>query len=261
MAAMTDEEQKEQLKSFMGRYGSPIVIGVLLALCAFFGWQWWHKKQSIESANRTVQYQQILNAQEQASADDAAYKKLQADANAIVKEAPDSAQALQSQLVLAKLAFDKKDYQTASKILTAAQSSKVDDEGLKAIVNLRLAYTQIEQNQLDQALKYLALVKNESFTPTVEEARGDIYVAQKKIDEAQKSYKKAWDVLLERKQPRELLQIKLANVGVMVEDPEIESPIQTSAPASAPNNGADTANSDANAATENTATDNTASES
>ena len=61
MVAMTDEEQKEQLKSFMKRYGSPVIIGVLLALCAFFAWQWWHKKQAIEASNRTAQFQEILN--------------------------------------------------------------------------------------------------------------------------------------------------------------------------------------------------------
>lgn len=190
MVAMTDEEQKEQLKSFMKRYGSPVIIGVLLALCAFFAWQWWNKKQAIEASNRTAQFQEILNQQENASSDDAAYKKLQADANALIQENPDSAQAVQSQLVLAKLAFDKQDYANATKILTNAQNSKVDDEGLKAIVNVRLAYTQIEQNQLDQALKTLNQVKLESFIPTVEEARGDIFVAQKKLKMRKKLIKR-----------------------------------------------------------------------
>ena len=257
MVAMTDEEQKEQLKSFMKRYGSPIIIGVLLALCAFFAWQWWNKKQAIEASNRTAQFQEILNQQEQASGDDVLYKKLQADADTLIKANPDSAQAVQAQLVLAKLAYDKKDYANATKILTNAQTSKVDDEGLKAIVNVRLAYTQIEQNQLDQALKTLNQVKLESFIPTVEEARGDIFVAQKKIEDAQKAYKKAWDVLVERKQARELLQIKLANVGVMVEDPEIESPIQTPAQGATPT----VSTAEAESAEQSTPTENTASES
>ncbi|MFX9696069.1 hypothetical protein ABTP07_19305, partial [Acinetobacter baumannii] len=40
-----------------------------------------------------------------------------------------------------------------------------------------------------------------------------------------KAYQSAWDVLLERKQERQILQIKLESVGVLVDDPEIERPI------------------------------------
>lgn len=232
MTAMTDDEQKEKLSSFVKRYGSPIVTGVLLALCVFFGWQWWDKKQTVGSGNLTVQYQNLLN-QSQLVTDDASYKKLTSDGNKIVQENPDSAQAVQTQLLLAKLAFDKKDYATANKILTQAQSSKVKDEGLKSIVQLHLAYTQVAQEQLDAALKTLDNIKNEAFIPSVAEAKGDIYVAKNDPEAAKKAYQQAWDVLVKREQPRELLQIKLANLGVLVEDPKIESPVLTPSQASA----------------------------
>ena len=55
--------------------------------------------------------------------------------------------------------------------------------------------------------------------------RGDIYVAKKDNASARKAYQSAWDNLLERKQERQLLQIKLESVGVLVEDPQIERPI------------------------------------
>ncbi|MEL4712495.1 tetratricopeptide repeat protein, partial [Acinetobacter baumannii] len=58
-----------------------------------------------------------------------------------------------------------------------------------------------------------------------EELRGDIFVAKKDIDSAKKAYQAAWDSLLERKQERQILQIKLESVGVLVEDPQIERPI------------------------------------
>lgn len=227
MTAMTDDEQKEQLKSFVQRYGSPIITGVLLALCVFFGWQWWSKKQDVTASNLTIQYQNLLNQVDAAAQDEATYKKLSADSNKLIAEQPDSAQAVQTQLLLAKLAFDKQDYATANKLLTQAQNSKVKDEGLKAIVSLRLAYTQIAQNQPDAALKTLDAVKIEAFTPSVAEARGDIFIAKKDTASAQKAYQQAWDVLVKREQPRELLQIKLANLGILVEDPKIESPILT----------------------------------
>lgn len=227
MTAMTDDEQKEQLKSFFKRYGSPILVGVLLALCGFFGWEWWHKNQQVKSSNLTVQYQNLLNQTAAASQDKTAYSKFTADANAIVSADPDSAQALQAQLILAKLAFDKKDYATANKVLTQASNSKVDDEGLKAIAKLHLAQTLLAQNKLDDALKTLDSIKTTGFTPTVAEAKGDIYLAKNDTEAAKKAYQQAWDELVKREQPRELLQIKLANLGVQVEDPKFESPVQT----------------------------------
>lgn len=229
MAAMTDDEQKEQLKSFAKRYGSPIVTGVLLALIAVLGWQWWERNQHVTNTNLTVQYQNLAT-QAEGQLDDAGYKKLVADAAKIVAENPNAAQALQTNLLVAGIAFDRGDFETASKVLTQAVSSKVDDEGLKAIAQLRLAYTQIEQNKLDDALKSLDAIKVKQFTPSVAEARGDILALKNDLEGAKKAYQTAWDALVERKQPRDLLQMKLANLGVVVEDMEIEEPILTPVP-------------------------------
>jgi len=71
----------------------------------------------------------------------------------------------------------------------------------------------------------LALVTDPAFKATAEEARGDIYVAKKDIASAKKAYQSAWDDLAKRKQERQILQIKLESVGVLVDDPEIERPI------------------------------------
>lgn len=229
MATMTDDEQKEQMKSFAKRYGSPIVTGVLLAVSAVLGWQWWDKKQEVTATNMTVQYQN-LTTQAASTLDDAGYKKLVADAEKNVSENPNSAQALQTQLLIAGIAFDRADFETASKVLTQASTSKLDDAGLKAIASLRLAYTKIEQNKLDDALKTLDGIKVKEFSPSVQEARGDIFVAKNDLESAKKAYQAAWDALAERKQPRDLLQMKLANLGVLVEDMVIENPILTAMP-------------------------------
>ena len=44
MSALTEEEQLDNLKSFGKKYGSAIISGILIALIAFFGWQYWQKK-------------------------------------------------------------------------------------------------------------------------------------------------------------------------------------------------------------------------
>ena len=122
-------------------------------------------------------------------------------------------------------AYDKQDYVAAEKALKKVENSKVKDAGLVQIVKIRLADSQLAQKKYDDALKTLSTVTEPAFKATADELRGDIYVAKKDNASARKAYQSAWDNLLERKQERQLLQIKLESVGVLVDDPEIERPI------------------------------------
>ena len=223
MSALSEEEQLDNLKSFAKKYGSAIVSGILIALIAFFGWEYWQKKTLAESQMQTAKVQQLMDDAQSATGD--AFTQLSATADKIVKEAPDSPQAIQTQLLMAKLAYDKADYANAEKALKKVENSKVDDAGLIQLVKLRLAYAQLAQKKFDQALKTLEAVKEPAFQATADEARGDVYVAKNDIENAKKVYQSAWDALVERQEERQILQIKLESVGVLVDDPEIERPI------------------------------------
>ena len=223
MSAMSGDEQFESLKSFTKKYGSSMITGILIALIAFFGWEYWQKKNLAESQMHTAKVQQLMDDAQASKGD--GFAKLSETADKIVKEAPDSAQAIQTQLVMAKLAYDKEDYAAAEKALQKVENSKVDDKGLVQVVKLRLAYAQLAQKKYDAALKTLEVVTEPAFKATADEARGDIYVAKNDIENAKKVYQSAWDALIERKEERQILQIKLESVGVLVDDPEIERPI------------------------------------
>ncbi|WP_313041996.1 YfgM family protein [Acinetobacter sp.] len=223
MSALSEEEQLDNLKSFAKKYGSAIVSGILIALIAFFGWEYWQKKTLAESQMQTAKVQQLMDDAQSATGD--AFTQLSATADKIVKEAPDSPQAIQTQLLMAKLAYDNADYANAEKALKKVENSKVDDAGLVQLVKLRLAYAQLAQKKFDEALKTLEAVKEPAFQATADEARGDVYVAKNDIENAKKVYQSAWDALVERQEERQILQIKLESVGVLVDDPEIERPI------------------------------------
>ena len=224
MSALSEEEQLDNLKSFSKKYGSAIVSGILIALIAFFGWEYWQKKTLAENQMNTAKVQQLMDDANAANGANA-FNDLSATADKIVKEAPDSAQAIQTQFLMAKLAFDKGDYAAAEKALKKVENSKVKDEGLIQVLKLRLAYAQLAQKKYDKSLKTLTAVTDPAFKATAEEARGDVYVAKNDVENAKKAYKSAWDVLLERKQERQILQIKLESVGVLVDDPDIERPV------------------------------------
>ena len=225
MSAMTDDEQLDSVKSFFKKYGSAMVTGVLIALIAFFGWEYWQKKTLAENQNETAKVQQLMDEARTANGDAKVTAALVASADKIVKDNPDSVHAIQAQIVMAKVAYDKNDYALAERELKKVENSKIKDAGLLQVVKIKLADAQLAQKKFDEALKTLSGVTEPAFKATADELRGDIYVAKKDNASARKAYQSAWDNLLERKQERQLLQIKLESVGVLVDDPEIERPI------------------------------------
>ncbi|MEB3753597.1 YfgM family protein [Acinetobacter sp. MD2(2019)] len=225
MNALTEDEQLDNLKSFTKKYGSAAVSGVLIALIAFFGWNYWQNKKHHRLQNETARVQQLIDQAQSAAGDTKAYTQLAPIADTVFKKAPDSAQAIQAQFVMAKVAFDQGNYAAAERELKKVQASKVDDEGLLQLVNLRLAYAQTAQKKYDDALKTLDLVTVDAFKASADEARGDIFVAKNDMANAKKVYQSAWDATIARKQERQILQIKLESVGVLVDDQNIERPI------------------------------------
>ncbi|WP_298142106.1 tetratricopeptide repeat protein [uncultured Acinetobacter sp.] len=226
MSALSDEEQLNSLKNNTKKYSSTVISGVLIALIAYSGWTYWQNNQQGEAQLQTAKVQQLMDQAAIVDVkDDNAWNSLTKTADEIVKNYPDSVQAIQTQLMLAKLAFERNDYATAEKALMKVENAKVDDQGLIHVVKLRLAYSQLAQDKFDAALKSLSAVTDPAFKATADEARGDVYVAKNDIENAKKAYMSAWDGLLERQQERQILQIKLESVGVLVDDPEIERPV------------------------------------
>jgi predicted negative regulator of RcsB-dependent stress response len=226
---LSDEEQVDRFKGFLKSYGSAIVSGVLIALIVFFGYQYWMKRQAVERFNLANQYQKVVDASQKLSAnpsDQAARTQYFSQADSLVKANADSAYALQTQFLSAKLAAAKGDYATAEKQLTAATQNKAGDEGLTQLAWLRLAYMQIAQNKTDAALSSLKQVTDAAFLPSANEAKGDILLQKNDVNAAKVAYQAAWDELAKRQEPRALLQVKLESVGVNVPDLKIDGPIR-----------------------------------
>lgn len=223
--SLNDAEQLDGLKTFTRKYGSSIISGILIALIAFFGWEYWQKKQLVTAQVETARVQQLIEESKTAADDKNALTNLGLSADKILKEAPDSVHAIQAQMLLAKVAYDKADYAAAEKALQKVVNSKVEDQGLVQLVKLRLGYSQLAQKKYDAALKTFESVNEPSFKATADEARGDVFVAKNDIENAKKAYQSAWDALAERQKERPILQIKLESVGVLVDDLEIERPI------------------------------------
>lgn len=238
---LSDEDQVDRFKGFLKNYGNAVISGILIALIVFFGWQYWQKKQATERFNRATQYQQVVDSSKRlaASPDNQAFRtQYFSQADALVKASPDSAHAMQTRFLSAKIAASKDDYATAEKQLMAATKSAVKDEGLKQLAWLRLASMQLAQGKNDAALASLKQVTDPAFSASANETRGDILVQKNDIAGAKTAYQAAWKALTVREEPRQLLQVKLESLGVEVPELKIDGPIRqapvTTTPPGAP---------------------------
>lgn len=226
MSSVHEAQQIENIRNFMKSYGLLIVGGIVAGVVGLGGWSYWQQEKSAAYERQTATVQQLMNDTQQADIT-TALSGFAGTADKITQDSPDSVQAILAQLVIADQAYQREDYASAEKALLQVNTSKIDDEGLVAIVNLRLANVQVAQDKLDDALATLAKVKTAAFTSTVEERKGDIYVAKKDTESAQKAYQTAWDSLIQREEDSAILRMKLESVGVQVDEPNFPQPILT----------------------------------
>lgn len=226
-----DDEQLENIKRFWQDYGTPILVGSSIALAVFAGWRYWQQSKQDTASQAATSYQRTQEAYQKLSlsADDkAANTDLQREGQKLIQEYSNTPYALNASLLLAKRAMDNKDLKEAEKQLRWVLTQPVDD-GVKSIATLRLARLLVEKADNKGALDLLAKDTNAAFTPSREELRGDIFKAMGDVAGAQKAYQLAIKALAERNEPRPLLEMKMADVGLVAPEIKRPSPIKQEA--------------------------------
>lgn len=200
----TEEQQVEQLKNIWQEYGNVIIVGLVLGFGGFIG-HGLYKENKLESEIGVAEnYHQFLELS--ASEDEAFQNK----GNEFIKANADSNYASLTALALAKDSAEHKDWSQVEKYLVTA-IEKTNDEGIKALAQLRLARVQVQTEQYDAALATLANNLPESFKANVEEIKGDTYLKQGDKNKARAAYQAAIDAAGAAGNP--VLQMKLDDLA------------------------------------------------
>jgi len=205
---LEEQEQLDQLKHFWAQYGNVItwvLIAVFGSFAAWNGWNYWQRTQATKAA---ALYDEIDRA---ASARDA--DKMTRALTEMQDRFGGSTFAAQGSLLAGKTLFEagKPD---AARAALGWVSEKSSDEAYQAIARLRLAALDLEAKAYDQALKTLEAPMPKAFEALAADRRGDVYLAQGKTDEARQQYETAWRGFGQRVEYRNLVEIKLASLGV-----------------------------------------------
>jgi predicted negative regulator of RcsB-dependent stress response len=202
-----EQEQLASLKSWWGQYGNLVtwvLIAVLAAYAAWTGWNYYQRNQSAQAAQLYEELEKAASEQDK--------EKVQRAAADMQSKFSRTAYAQMSALAAAKSAFDASDFQTAKTQLQWVIDNGSTDE-YKAIAKVRLAGILLDEKAYDEGLKVLAGDFPAQFVGLVEDRKGDILVAQNKLDEARSAYQAAIDKTDPRNPGRQLMQIKLDAIG------------------------------------------------
>lgn len=203
---LEEQEQLATLKAWWNQFGNLITWLVIIGLAAYAAWNGWNYYQRSQSAQAGQLYEELQKA---VTAKDNA--RIQRTASDMSAKYAGTAYAQMAALAAAKSAFDTNDLKMAK-----AQLQWVADKGTdeyKAIARIRLAGILLDEKAYDEGLKVLSGEFPEQFTGAVADRKGDILVAQSKIDEARVAYKLALEKTDEKNPGRQLIQLKLDALG------------------------------------------------
>ncbi|MBF0783981.1 tetratricopeptide repeat protein [Muribacter muris] len=199
----TEEQQFEEAKSWFKQNGTPILVAVLIAAAAGFGWNYWQKHQ-LETAQQTsAQYQQMMESYLQNPEKNAPL------ADKFISEHSNSNYAVFTQLEQAKQLVAKGEFEAARQYLTQALAA-TGDATLQSVIRFRLAAVAYQLNQFDEALEMLAPIKDQAWSLRKQVFSGDILLAKGDKTAARSAYEQA----KAQAQPQDqmLIDIRLNNL-------------------------------------------------
>lgn len=215
MAYQSEQEQVEALKRWWRENGTAILAGVVLAGGAVFGWQGWQKQQKAVREGASIQYENLMEAYENASAGESADKDhatLVHVATQMREEYAKTTYAQYAALQMARYQVEQGDLVKARSELDWILASKPEPE-IRDLVHLRLAQVLHAQGNPDKAIELLEDSGSETQAVAYLELRGDILLGMERKSEARDAYESAMQLAEQNGERRPLLEMKLDNLA------------------------------------------------
>jgi len=209
MAGSYDFEEQERLAELKAWWEDNRVYvygAVAAAVIAFGGWKGWQFWQMRRDEDAAALFLPVSEAQRTGDP-----KKIAAAAEKVVAAQPGSFYASQSALIAAKTAFEAGNLDEARKHLEWVMNKGASVH--RGVARVRLAAVLLEQKKYDEALAILDANKEPGFVALAADMRGDVMLAQGRLDEARAAYRLAIEKSDARNPVKGIAQTKLNALG------------------------------------------------
>jgi predicted negative regulator of RcsB-dependent stress response len=170
---LSEAQQWEWVKAQVRENGPAVVLAIVLAAAAIFGWRLWQAHLNAGRIEAGTKYMQMAQALERGDRTQALVTL-----GELERDHPASAYTDQAKLLAARVYVDEGQLDRAASELGAVAAHSKDRE-LALVARLRLAQVQIAQNKADAALATLGAASEVgAFAARYHEVRGDAYYAK-----------------------------------------------------------------------------------
>lgn len=204
---LDEHEQGELVQKWLRENAMAIATGIGIGLALIFGWQQWQTHKATAAAAASAQFQALTEAVTAKKDEDA-----QKVAAAIRSEYPQSIYSVFAALQQADLAVQKGDLNGAAEQLAWAREH-AKTSPLQWLIDLRSARIKLAQGDAAAALKLADGVGADNYVALAGELRGDALAKLGRNDEARKAYEAVLAATDTQGVDRNLLQMKLDNLG------------------------------------------------
>lgn len=212
----SDDEQLETLKRWWNDNGTQLLVTVVLVVGGWFGWQQWQDYREQQVADASAVYVELTELAGKSDIEDMSEEdrtRLSELAGLLREKHEGSQYARYADLMVAKLAVAREDYETAETALRRVIDASGDDVELASIARLRLARVEMARHDNAKALALLELEVPQGMHALFAELRGDIHYQNGDLVAARAAYQAALNDLAEASSgARPLLEFKLNRV-------------------------------------------------
>jgi predicted negative regulator of RcsB-dependent stress response len=205
---LTEQEQIQQLKTWLKQYGLTVVLGIALALIMTASWRYWQNYQNKIRMHASNVYDEMLSLRAQNNENGAIVQ-----AQKLLTHYRKTPYADMASLLLARDAVLKKEYPEAIKQLNwVIDHSK--NPSITEIARIRTARILLAEQKPDAALDLLEKMDDKNYLGLIDEVRGDAYLIKQDLSSAREAYQHALQELPNAEVARPILQMKYANLTI-----------------------------------------------
>ncbi len=184
----TEEEQVEAIRRWWDENGRSILVAIVLALAAGFGWQAWKDHNKTQAENASHVYQAMLQSLSDSAPGERDFLEAIDLAEQLKSDYTGTSYAQFASLHLAKLAAKNNDLDEAKHQLLWVLSKAAANSDIAEVAQLRLARVLAAAGETEQALDILATRKSGAYAASSAVVQGDIYMQLGQLDDARDAY-------------------------------------------------------------------------